>query len=210
MTLLQGWSLEATYPRPAKLDALREGAAPSAIYLSAVPTHSIQDLIAAVRAVRARGFEPVPHLAARDFADVAALREFLAAAGARRVLLIGGDRDRPLGAFPDALSVIASGALRAAGIQEIGIAGYPDGHPKISDAALDRALKQKLAAAEPAGLRVHIVSQFCFEEGSILGWLRRLRRDGIDCPVRIGIAGPTGIATLLRYAARCGVKASVR
>jgi methylenetetrahydrofolate reductase (NADPH) len=30
----------------------------------------------------------------------------------------------------------------------------------------------------------------------------------VENPVRIGMAGPAGVATLLRYAARCGVKAS--
>src|SRR6185295_9516324 len=97
-------------------------------------------VVSAVRAVRARGFEPVPHLAARGFADVTALSDFLAAAGVRRVLLIGGDRDRPVGDFANAHAVIASGALQAAGIEEVGIAGYPDGHPRIPDAELDRAL----------------------------------------------------------------------
>ncbi|MFL4980236.1 MAG: hypothetical protein ACJ8FV_17345, partial [Xanthobacteraceae bacterium] len=32
----------------------------------------------------------------------------------------------------------------------------------------------------------------------------------IDNPIRIGLAGPTNIATLLRYARRCGVRASAQ
>ena len=39
-------------------------------------------------------------------------------------------------------------------------------------------------------------------------WLDRLRGDGVDVPVRIGIPGPTSVVSLLKFAARCGVGAS--
>jgi methylenetetrahydrofolate reductase (NADPH) len=37
-----------------------------------------------------------------------------------------------------------------------------------------------------------------------------LRAFGIEHPVRVGLAGPTSLATLLRYAKRCGVRASAQ
>ena len=37
-----------------------------------------------------------------------------------------------------------------------------------------------------------------------------MRDFGIEHPVRIGLAGPTNLATLLRYARRCGVSASAQ
>jgi methylenetetrahydrofolate reductase (NADPH) len=40
--------------------------------------------------------------------------------------------------------------------------------------------------------------------------VRALRDHGIDHPVRIGLAGPTSLTTLMRYAKRCGVRASTR
>ena len=51
-------------------------------------------------------------------------------ADVRRLLVIGGDVDAP-GPLPDALSVIQKGRLREAGIEEIGIGAYPEGHPRI-------------------------------------------------------------------------------
>jgi len=44
----------------------------------------------------------------------------------------------------------------------------------------------------------------------ILAWLKQLRACGITRPVKIGMAGPTSMPALLRYARRCGVNASLR
>jgi len=106
--------------------------------------------------------------------------------------------------------VIDGGALQRHGVVEIGIAGYPDGHPRISQQDLDRALADKIEAAQTTGIAVHIVTQFCFDAAAILKWIGRLRDFGIEHPVRVGLAGPTNIATLLRYAGRCGVRASAQ
>ncbi len=40
--------------------------------------------------------------------------------------------------------------------------------------------------------------------------MRKLRANGFAGPVRIGLAGPAKITTLLRFAQRCGVQASTR
>jgi methylenetetrahydrofolate reductase (NADPH) len=37
-----------------------------------------------------------------------------------------------------------------------------------------------------------------------------LRDLGIEHPIRLGMAGPTSLSVLLRYAQRCGVRASAR
>ena len=44
----------------------------------------------------------------------------------------------------------------------------------------------------------------------ILAWIARLRAFGLEQPVRIGLAGPTSLADALRYAQRCGVRASAQ
>jgi len=44
----------------------------------------------------------------------------------------------------------------------------------------------------------------------VLKWIGRLRAFGLEHPVRVGLAGPTNLATLLRYAQRCGVRASAQ
>jgi methylenetetrahydrofolate reductase (NADPH) len=211
---VQGFSIEATRPSAAEIDVLA-ATMPSGtrVYVSAVPTRSMQEVLDSAIRLRAAGFSPVPHIAARMFGTTAALDEFLAQltckADVERLLVIAGDRDRPAGDLRSSLEVIDGGLLQRRGIREIGIAGYPEGHPRISQHDLDRALMDKIAAAEATGLKVHIVTQFCFDAATILQWIRRLRDFGLEHPVRVGLAGPTSLPALLRYARRCGVRASI-
>ena len=211
--LLRGSSLEATRPSGADIAAL--GALPrgTRIYLSAVPGRAAEEIITAAIALRAAGFEPVPHVAVRNFASAEALDDFLARlngeAGVRRALVIAGDRDA-CGPFRSAADAIDSGLFRRRGLRALGIAGYPQGHPRIGDDELFLALAAKIAAAEATGLAVEIVTQFCFDASAMLGYVARLRAYGFEQPIRIGLAGPTGIGTLIRYASRCGVRASAQ
>src|SRR6478735_8045065 len=197
------FSLEATRPSADEITALAAAARPGTrVYVSAVSTRPAQDAIEAVVRLLAAGFEPVPHLAVRNFATARDLDDFLdrvtGEAGVLRVLVIAGDRDQP------------SGDFQRHGIVEIGIAGYPDGHPRISEQDLDRSLADKIHVAETTGMAVHIVTQFCFDAQAILKWIGRLRDFGVEYPVRVGLPGPTNLATLLRYARRCGVRASAQ
>jgi methylenetetrahydrofolate reductase (NADPH) len=211
---MRGTSLEATRPTADDIAALTAAAAPGAlVYLSAVPSRPQEEVVEQAQAVRAAGLEPVPHLAVRNFANAEALRRFVdrltGEAGVRRLLVIAGDRPDTAGPFLGALEAIDSGMI-SRNIETIGISGYPDGHPRIAQHELDRLITAKLQAAEATGLRVEIVTQFCLDAAPIIAWLRRLRAHGVDHPVRIGLAGPTSLTTLMRYAKRCGVRASTQ
>ena len=212
--LSAGFSLEATRPSAAEIAALADVLPRGTpVYFSAVPTLTAQELVTGAALLRKGGLEPVVHIAARRIPAAADLQDLLtrlhAEADVRRLLVIGGDVDTA-GAFPDALAVIQKGHLREAGIEEIGIAGYPEGHARIAADRLEAALDQKIAAARAASLRVHIVSQFSFSPDAVVLWLKRLRACGIALPVKVGMAGPTSLTALLRYAKRCGVSASLR
>jgi methylenetetrahydrofolate reductase (NADPH) len=210
---MAGFSLEATRPSEADiaaLDGVRRG---TRIYLSAVPNRPLEETLTASLRVRAAGFEPVPHLAVRNFASIEALDDLLARlngeAGTECVLVIAGDRSEH-GPFRRAQDAIDSGVLRRRGIRTIGIAGYPEGHPRIGSDELNRAIAEKIAAAEALGLRVEIVTQFCFDATAILDFIARLRSFGFDHRVRIGLVGPTSLTSLMRYASRCGVRTSAQ
>jgi methylenetetrahydrofolate reductase (NADPH) len=214
MGFAQDFSLEATRPDAAEIAALATILPPgTSVFITAVPTVEADEVIAAAAALRKAGLEPVAHIAARRLASATQLNELLAGlrgeADMRRLLVIGGDVDSK-GAFADALSVIQKGSLREAGFEAVAIGGYPEGHPRIAQGALEAALDQKIAAARAAGLEVSIVSQFSFSPERILAWLRQLRACGITVPVQVGLAGPASLTALLRYAKRCGVSASLR
>src|SRR5262249_23528481 len=210
---VRGFSIEATRPTGEEIAAVAGIAEPGMRgYVSAGSTRPPGDVLDSAIRLRAAGFPAVPHVAVRTVATAGALDDFLARlvgeAAVERILIVAGDRDPPAGPFRSAIELIDGGALQRHGIKEIGIAGYPEGHPRLSQQDLDRALMDKIAAAEATGIKVHIVTQFCFDADAILRWISGLRDFGVDHPVRIGLAGPTGLAALLRYARRCGVRAS--
>ena len=171
------------------------------------------DIVAACVNLRRAGFAPVPHVAARRLASFTQLRDFLqrarGEAGVTRIFVIAGDLVPAAGPFRDSLDLLATGLIEATGIGHVGFAGYPGGHPRIGRSSLASALRAKIAAARQRGLEVSLVTQFGFDAAAITRWIASLREDGILCPVRVGLAGPATIATLAKFAVRCGVGASL-
>ena len=207
-----GFSLEITAKDVASLRAAAPGIPPGTrVAVTFLPGEQSEARIAAARAVRELGFEPVPHFSARRFASAAKFEAYLGQvtgeAGARYAFVIAGDAQQG-GPFADSAALIATGAFERAGIAAVGIAGHPEGHPHMSEAQCWRVLAEKCAAISGRGMTPFIVTQFGFDAGAFLSWLEDLRMRGISAPVRIGVPGPAGISTLVRFAARCGVGAS--
>jgi methylenetetrahydrofolate reductase (NADPH) len=208
------FSVEATRPSAEEIRALAAILPPrTEVYITAVPKLGADELVAAAARLRAAGLEPVVHLAARMLPSAETLAELLRRLGGeaqlRRLLVIGGDAAQA-GPFADALALIQKGRLREAGIEEIGIGAYPEGHPAIPAGRMEAALDEKIAAATAQGLRVNIVSQFSFSPERIVAWLKGLRACGIERPVKVGVVGPTSVPGLMRFARRCGVAVSLR
>jgi methylenetetrahydrofolate reductase (NADPH) len=184
------------------------------VFVNFIPGGDWRVIAETAAAVRRAGFQPVPHIAARSIASAAALAEFLRRLGGDaavdRVLLIAGDEANPAGPYTSSLDLMASGLLEAGGIRAVGVAGHPEGHPAVNDATLDAALFAKRDQAVRAGLDLFVVTQFCFEAAPILTWMARVREVGIGVPVRIGVAGPATVATLVRFGMRCGIGNSLK
>jgi methylenetetrahydrofolate reductase (NADPH) len=213
--LMQGVSLEATFPRRAELDATRRILPPGIpLYLSLPLSHAPAELGGLATQVRMAGFEPVPHIAARSLTSRDEAHDLLARlngeAGVTRALVIAGDADQPAGPFADALSLIESDLFECNGFTAIGIAAYPDGHPRIANVALASALTKKLDAIYSRGLSADIVSQFCFDGERVIAWLRQLRYLRVDVPIKLGVTGPASLRALLRYALKCGVRTAAK
>ena len=174
-----------------------------------MPGESEERLVAAAAQVRRSGLVPVPHLVARNIESASAfdglLSRLVGEAALDRALVLGGDRDKPAGAFDSSLQLIQTDLLQKHGIKRISLACYPEGHPRIADEVLAAALSAKLAASAAAGLEVWLTSQFCFDADAIIGFLRKLRERGVALPFRVGVAGPAKRATLVKYAMMCGV-----
>jgi methylenetetrahydrofolate reductase (NADPH) len=211
--LLTGASLELSSRDPAEIDACGDLLEPgTAVYISMPPGQTYQGTVALATRLRQAGFRPVPHIAARRIASRDALDEYLARvageAGVDSALVIGGDRDRPSGPFDSSLGLLETGLFQRHGIAHVGVAGYPEGHPRIAASALDAALAAKKGLAQNAGIDLQIVTQFCFESEPVLVWTAKMRGHGL--PVRVGLSGPASLPRLLRFAALCGIGNSVR
>jgi methylenetetrahydrofolate reductase (NADPH) len=213
LALLAGASLELSSRDPAEIDAcagLLEPGTP--VYISLPPGQTYHGTVALAARLARAGFRPVPHVAARRIAGREALDDYLARAageaGVDSALLIAGDSDRAGDAFDSSLALLETGLFQRHGIAHIGVAGYPEGHPRIAASVLETALAAKKAFARRAGLELAVVTQFCFEAEPILSWTARMKGHGL--PVRVGLAGPASLPRLLRFAVRCGVGNSVR
>src|SRR5262249_9618510 len=78
-----------------------------------------------------------------------------------------------------------------------------------SPESLLAALRHKQAFAARSGIEVHIVTQFGFNPEAVCTWDRHLTEHGITLPVHVGIAGPTPLPKLIKFAMQCGVGASM-
>src|SRR3569623_949820 len=211
--MVDGFSLEMTAK---DVDALRRAASrippETPVAITFLPGEPLDSRLAATKLVRDSGYEPMPHVSERRSGCEVEFRDYLAAAvegaGVRRCFVIAGDPAEPEGPFSDSSALIASGAFEANGIVALGIGGHPDGHPNMSPEQCWRTLETKTVEIERRGMAPLIVTQFVFDAERVLAWLGELRSRGIAAPVRIGVPGPAGINTLIRFAARCGVGAS--
>jgi len=212
--MLRGYSIEVNPGESKIIDAAPGRLDPGTeVFLTWIPGANPMDTIAPAAKLRRAGLFPVPHIGARHVESAAQLSELAARlvdAGVDRVLIIAGDRDKPAGPYDSSLAVMQGGVLQKAGIVRTAVGGFPEGNPNISDPVLAEALTAKVNFARSAGLQLNIVTQFCFEAEPIVAWLRRIRSQGIDVPVRVGLAGPAGLIALTRYAIRCGVGNSIK
>lgn len=182
------------------------------VYVAHTPKSSLEDVIRVATRVQAVGFTASPHLVARRLPSEQALRDGLARLrehGIGQILLVAGDLDRPVGPFRSTLEVLATGALEESGLKRVAVAGHPEGHPAVGAAELLAALRAKQQFAARSGLAAHIVTQFGFSPAGVCAWDRMLTQEGIHLPVHVGIAGPTPLSRLLKFAVQCGIGTSI-
>ena len=211
--LVQDASLEMTGK---DVEALREAApfiAPGTrINVTFLGNEDLEMRVTASKAVKELGFIPVPHISARRLRSEDELKEFLQALAdvdaTEYVFAVGGDPAEPMGPYGSSLEMIQSGIFADFGVKEVSIAGYPEGHPEISDEVLTRELNGKLDELAKQKLGARILTQFGFDTDPIATWLKEVAADNVTAPIGIGVPGPAGIKRLLTYARRFGAATS--
>lgn len=218
-SFVEGFSIEVMPRTAAKIDDFRailpQG---TRIYIAMVDDTPIGDMVATAKRLRAEGFPVMPHFPARIIRDEAMLTDWIARyqgeAGVDQALLIAGGVDKPRGAFHSSMQVLETGAFDRAGFTRLHVGGHPEGNSDIDPDGSDRnvmdALRWKAAFAERTDAEMAIATQFCFEAAPVIAWADRLRAEGVDLPIHIGVAGPAKLQTLIKFAMMCGVGPSLR
>ena len=179
----------------------------STVTVTASPSHGIERTVETSEALAARGYDVVPHLAARmvrDEAELAGILQRLSAAGIRQAFVVGGDASPPAGEFADAAALLDAIGRQPHDLERIGVGGYPEGHPSIADDRLLEALLHKQAYAD------YVATQICFDADVLTGWIRRMRAAGVALPVVVGLPGVVDRRKLAEISLQTGVGASVR
>jgi methylenetetrahydrofolate reductase (NADPH) len=175
---------------------------------------STAEIVDAAERLQSQGMVPVPHIPARRFQGRAELADFLGAltsrAAVKQVLLVGGDVARPAGPFSSSLDVMQTGMLEGHGIEAVGLAGHPEGHPTVAREELRSALIGKCEYAAKAGIQASITTQFLFDIDRLFAWHADFVEKTVPgIAVDVGLPGLARMTTLMRFAKDCGVGASL-
>jgi methylenetetrahydrofolate reductase (NADPH) len=178
---------------------------PERLTVTCSPRHGPDESVAIARRLTDLGHDVTVHVAARMMRDRAHLDTLLdrMAQAEADLFLIGGDATPPEGEWSSAVELLPLVAEHPQRPAEIGIAGYPEGHPLIDSGTLADALKQKSALAD------YITTQLCFDPEALLAWLRDTRDGGVTLPVLVGLPGVVGRRRLLEMSVRIGVGPSL-
>jgi methylenetetrahydrofolate reductase (NADPH) len=175
--------------------------------VTASPSKGLDSTLDLAERLSRQGYETVPHLSARLVKDEAHLEEILGrlrGSGIRDAFVVAGDVENPAGKFAGASELLSAMAELGHDLDEVGITGYPESHPFISDADTIKAMYEK----EPYA--TYIVSQICFDVDVIAGWVRRVRRRGVELPIYLGVPGAVSRQKLLRISRGIGLGESAR
>ena len=176
------------------------------VTVTASPSKGLEPTLDLAERLIGHGYVAIPHLAARMVRDRAELSEIcdrLSGKGVTRIFVPGGDADPP-GAYPDALSLLQDLAQIGHPFTQVGITGYPESHPTITDDLTIQSMWDKRRYA------THVVSNLTFDPGVLTTWVRRMRARGITLPLLLGVPGPVDRTKLLAMAGKIGVGESTR
>jgi len=175
--------------------------------VTASPKKGVEGTLDLAERLSKRGYETAPHLSARLIRDEAHLEDVLARlreCGIRDVFVVAGDAEEAAGKFAGAGELLSAMAKLDHGLDEVGITGYPESHPFISDEDTINAMYEK----EPYA--TYIVSQITFDAPTIVGWARSVRARGVELPIYVGMPGAVSRQKLLRISAGIGLGESAR
>ena len=216
--LISGYSIEIMPRTAAKIEdfktLLPKG---TRVYIAHIDGTPIEDMVETAKRLTNDGFPVMPHIPARIIANLATLEDWIKRyhndAGVNQALLLGGGIPKPVGDLHSSMQLIESGLFDKYGFKRLHVAGHPEGNKDIDadggTKVVDEALKFKQAFAERSDAEMAIATQFAFDTKPVIAWAERIAAAGVKIPIHLGIAGPTKLQTLIKFAIACGVGPSL-
>jgi len=216
---LKGYSIEVMPRTAEKVENFRD-LLPSGtrVYIAHIEGTPIEDMVATAKRLADEGYPVMPHFPARIIKDQATLADWIARyqgeAGVEQALLLAGGVSNPHGDYHCSMQLLETGEFDKAGLKRLHVAGHPEGNKDIDPDGSDKnvidALRWKQKFSETTDAEMALATQFCFDAGPVIAWADRLKSEGIDLPVHIGVAGPAKLQTLIKFAIACGVGPSLK
>ena len=216
---ISGYSIEVIPRSASKIESFAEILPKDTrVYIAHIQNEEIGAMIATAKRLTDEGFNVMPHFPARMIKNIAMLNDWIDMyhneAGVDEALLLAGGSTSPLGDFNSSIQLIESGLFDKAGFKRLHIAGHPEGCRDIDPDGgiknVSEALSWKQEFSKRTDASMAIATQFCFDAGVVKQWANNIKRDGIDIPIHIGIAGPAKLQTLLKFSVECGIGASMK
>jgi methylenetetrahydrofolate reductase (NADPH) len=217
--ILSGYSIEVMPRTAAKVerfaDLLPRG---TRVYIAHIEGTPIADMVSTARRLRDEGYAAMPHIPARIIKDTATLEDWVQQyrdeAGVEEALLLAGGPREPHGDLHSSMQLLETGLFDKYGFRRLHVAGHPEGNrdidPDGSARQADEALAWKQSFSERTDADMAIATQFFFDAKPVIRWAERLRALGITLPIHVGVAGPTKLQTLIKFAIACGVGPSLK
>ncbi|RVV97884.1 methylenetetrahydrofolate reductase [Mesobaculum littorinae] len=217
--VLDGYSLEVMPRTATKVEDFPALVpAKTRIYIAHIEGTPIEEMLATAKRLHEDGFKVMPHFPARIIKDQATLEDWIKRyrdeADIRQALLLAGGVDKPHGDYHSSMQLLETGLFDKYGFERLHVAGHPEGNKDIdadgSSANVDAAAKWKQDFSQRTDAEMAMVTQFAFDMAPVIEWADRLKAEGVDLPIHVGVAGPAKLQTLIKYAIACGVGPSLK
>ena len=186
------------------------------VYVAHLEDTPIEEMFFTCKRLISEGMDPMPHIPARIIQNTGELEDWVkeySSLGVDQSLLLAGNGKTPKGELFNSIQLLETGVFEKHAFKKIQIAGHPEGNKDIDkDGSLEKtinALKAKQKFGQNTKLQIGITTQFCFDPQPVIQWLEVLEREQIDLPISLGLAGPTRLQSLIKYAIMCGVGPSI-
>ena len=186
------------------------------VYVAHLEDTPVEEMFFTCKRLISEGMAPMPHIPARIIRNTGELEDWVkeySSLGVNQSLLLAGNGKNPKGELFNSIQMLETGIFEKHAFKKIQIAGHPEGNKDIDkDGSLEKtinALKAKQKFGQNTKLQIGITTQFCFDPQPVIQWLEVLESEQIDLPISLGLAGPTRLQSLIKYAIMCGVGPSI-